>query len=285
MASAKTALRMVTGWPIRVSSYLVPKSTLHAAALSLRRYHTKLSERGGPQVVLKALDHFFCSLRPAILEVPFERFRFSVRLNDPLHYSILLGMHEREVSECLLQQLRPGMTMFDVGANAGYFSLIAGEIVGRSGRVISLEPDPRVFEVLRRNVEANEFGNATVVQAAAYNSCGQVSLGCAPASSWSGIYYERPTKRIAVRAVTLDSLCDELGLDRVDFVKIDVEGAEQVVLEGMVKVLSQHRPQILLELHGDCPIALDHPAARFLRRFQYTAREIAHRHVLGLPSN
>lgn len=284
-ASAKTAVRLVTGWPIRLSSYLLPATTLFTLALALRRYHSNLSKHGGPQIVLKVLDHFFCSLRPAIVEVPFEGFRFFVRLNDPLHYSILLGLHEREVLECLRRQLKPGMTVFDVGANAGYFSMIAGALVGKAGRVIALEPDPRVVEVLRRNVGANGFENATVVQAAAYNSCGEVSLGCAPATSWSGIYYERPTKRIEVRAVTLDSLCDELGLERVDFVKIDVEGAEGVVLEGMSGVLSRHRPQVLLELHGDYANALDHPAVCLLRKFQYTTHEIADRHVLGLPTN
>jgi FkbM family methyltransferase len=283
LASAKTAVRVVTGWPIRLSSYLLPATTLFTVALAVRRYHSKLSDRDGPQIVLKILDHFFCSLRPAIVEVPFQHLRFFVRLNDPLHYSILLGLHEREVLECLQQQLKPGMTVFDVGANAGYFSMIAGELVGKSGRIVSLEPDPRVVEVLRRNVGSNGFENASVVQAAAYNSCGEVSLGCAPATSWSGIYYERPMKRISVRAVTLDSLCDQLGLDRVDFVKIDVEGAEVAVLEGMSGVLARQRPQVLLELHGEYSGTRDHPAVQLLRGSQYTTREIAPRHVLGLP--
>jgi FkbM family methyltransferase len=285
VASAKTAVRLVTGWPIRLFSYLVPTVPLFGIALALRRYHGKLSERGGSPIVVKALDHFFCSLKPAIAEVPFEEFRFFVRLNDPLHYSIILGLHEPEVRECLRRQLKPGMTVFDVGANAGYFSLIADKLVGKTGQVISLEPDPRVVEVLRRNLGANGFQNATVVQAAAYNSCGHVTLGCAPATSWSGIYYARPKKRLEVRAVTLDSLCGELGLERVDFAKIDVEGAEGVVLEGMSGILGRYRPQVLLELHGDQSNVLDHPAVCFLRSFQYATQKIADRHVLGLPTN
>lgn len=283
--SAKTVLRSVTGWPIRAASYLLPATTLFALALALRRHHAKLSEGGGSQLVLKALDHFFCSLRPAIVEVPFERFRLSIRLNDPLHYSILLGLHERDVLECLQRQLRPGMTVFDVGANLGYFSLIAAQLVGKSGRVICLEPDPRVAEVLRRNVAANGFQNASVVQAAASDSCGEVSFGCAPASSWSGIYYERPTKRIVVRAVTLDSLCGELGLSRVDFVKIDIEGAEGVALEGMSEMLRRQRPQVLVELHGEYSTALSHPAAELLRKSHYDVQEIAPRHILAIPAN
>jgi FkbM family methyltransferase len=283
-ASAKTAMRVVTGWPIRVASYLFPVTSVFTIALAARRYHSKLSERGGPQIVLKILDHCFCSLRPAIVEVPFQQFRFSVRLNDPLHYSILLGLHEREVLECLRQQLKPGMTVFDVGANLGYFSMVAGELVGRTGRIISVEPDPRVVEVLAKNVEANGFQNATVVRAAAYNSSGEVSLGCAPATSWSGIDYKRPTTRIAVRALTLDSISDQLGLDRVDLVKIDVEGAETVVLEGMSDMLVRYRPQVLLELHGEYSNTKAHPAVHLLREYKYTVQEIAPRHVLGLPA-
>jgi FkbM family methyltransferase len=281
---AKTVVRRVTGWPIRFVSHLAPATTVFALALAARRYHAKLSNRGGPQIVLKTLDHVFCSLRPAIVEVPFQQFRFFVRLNDPLHYSILLGLHESEVLECLRRQLRIGMIVFDIGANVGYFSMIAGQLVGKSGRIIAVEPDPRVVEVLRKNMEANGFHNATVVEAAAYNSSGKVSLGCAPATSWSGIYYERPTKRIAVRALTLDSLLSQLGLDRVDFVKIDVEGAESVVLEGMSDILVHYRPRVLLELHGNYPDSRVHPAVRLLKGCKYTAHEIAPRHVLALPA-
>ena len=283
LASAKTALRLVTGWPIRLFSYLLPASALFALALAARRQHAKLSDRGGPQIVLKALDHVFCSLRPAVVEVPFRQFRFFVRLNDPLHYSILLGLHESEVLECLRHQLKPGMVVFDVGANLGYFSMIAGELVGEGGRIICVEPDPRVVEVLRKNVGVNGLKNATVVQAAAYNSSGEVSLGCAPATSWSGIYYERPTRRVPVRALTLDSLLKQLGLDRVDFVKIDVEGAESVVLEGMPEILLRYRPHVLLELHGDYSDSRVHPAVELLRASQYAAHEITPRHVLGSP--
>src|SRR5215472_12295933 len=124
LASSKTLVRRITGWPIRLSSYLLPVSSVFALALAVRRYHAKLSNRSGPQIVLKALDHVFCSLRPAIVEVPLQQFHFFVRLNDPLHYSILLGLHESEVLECLRQKLRDGMVVFDVGANVGYFSMI-----------------------------------------------------------------------------------------------------------------------------------------------------------------
>jgi FkbM family methyltransferase len=282
VASAKTAVRVVTGWPIRLASYLIPSATLLAMALALRRYHSKLSARGGPEIVLKMLDHFFCSLRPAIVEVPFEHFRLSIRLNDPLHYSILLGLHEPDVLACLHQQIKPGMTVFDVGANMGYFSLILAELVGKKGRVVCLEPDPRVVEVLQRNATSNGFENLTVVQSAASNSCGEVSFACAPASSWSGIYYERPTKRISVRAVTLDSLCRELGLSRVDFVKIDIEGAEMVALEGMSDMLGRQRPQVLVELHGNYARALGHQAAEFLRAWDYDVSQVTPTHILAL---
>jgi len=175
------------------------------------------------------------------------------------------------------------MVVFDVGANLGYFSMIAGRLVGEGGRIICVEPDPRVVEVLRKNVGVNGLKHATVVQAAAYNSSGEVSLGCAPATSWSGIYYERPMKRITVRALTLDSLCARLGLDRVDFVKIDVEGAESVVIKGMSEILVRYRPQILLELHGNYSGSQVHPAVELLRESQYAAHEIAPHHVLGFP--
>jgi FkbM family methyltransferase len=176
------------------------------------------------------------------------------------------------------------MVVFDVGANVGYFSMIASQLVGQSGRIISVEPDPRVAEVLRKNIGVNGLYNATVVEAAAYNSCCEVSLGCAPATSWSGLYYERTTKRIAVRALTLDSLLVQLGLDRVDFVKIDVEGAENVVLEGMSEILARYRPQILVELHGNYLNSRVYPAVELLKGTQYAAYEIAPRHVLACPA-
>lgn len=136
--------------------------------------------------------------------------------------------------------LRPGATVVDVGAYLGAFSLVAARIVGSSGRVFALEPDPRNVPHLRRNVAINGYeGIVRVFAVAASDKSGPARfyLNDGDASGSSLVRAYPRARLVEVPCVSLDELLAEVG--RVDAVKIDVEGAEPAVLRGTASLLER----------------------------------------------
>jgi FkbM family methyltransferase len=184
---------------------------------------------------------------------------FDCDLSDLLSREVCFtGLYEPPVTRVFQRQLRPGGTAMDVGANWGYFTLLAAASVGSSGAVVSLEPDPRQYDALARNVEMNGFTHVTTVRAAASARSGRVTLlGYADEEANRGVTRiaagtdrgaTDAARQFEVDAVTIDGLMPQVR--EVDLVKIDVEGAEDLVLEGMREGLSLHRYRaVLLELH------------------------------------
>lgn len=186
---------------------------------------------------------------------------------------------EPETGKVFEAILAPGDCAMDIGANQGYFSLLASSLVGPKGRVHSFEPNPYVAERLAGNVALNGFENITVHAEAASNACGTAEFHIAPPTH-TGLSSLRPMGDGAgatvatVRTVTIDSLLGEIK--DVKLVKIDVEGAELLVLQGMTGLMRRDKPAVLLEatpswlkeMHGDANALLE-----FLRANGYTAYE------------
>ena len=179
---------------------------------------------------------------------------FACDMADQISREVCLtGLYEPPVTRVVQHHLRTGGTAVDLGANWGYFSLLAATAVGPSGRVIALEPDPRQFEALRLNVAMNEFPQVTPMQAAAAAQEGRISLlGYDEDEANRGVSRiadpSTPGRRFDVRSTSVDMLTG--AWPHVDLVKIDVEGAEDGVLDGMRAGLRAKRyGAILLELH------------------------------------
>lgn len=167
-----------------------------------------------------------------------------------------MGHYEPQDTALVRSLLRPAMTFVDVGANWGYYTLLAAHLVGARGRVISFEPDPRLFPILQENVRRNELTNATALQVAAANEAGTLTLaGFDEHSERRGLsklveVEDEDGNFFRVQAKTVDSVLDKFGVDAVDFLKMDIEGAEELALQGMHDGLARHRyKRILLEVH------------------------------------
>jgi len=152
--------------------------------------------------------------------------------------------------------LKPGMVFVDVGANDGYFSLFAARRVGTTGSVVAIEPSTRERINLRRNLARNGFDNIHVVTAALGAEPGEADLRLAQSThsghNTLGRFVYDDVKAANVERVTLktlDQVAQDLGLSRIDFVKIDVEGAEASVVAGARSVLTSMRPLMLLEIN------------------------------------
>ena len=168
------------------------------------------------------------------------------------------GEVEPEVQAVLHRYLRPGMIVYDIGANIGFFSLLAARLVGTTGRVTAFEADPEIAARVRDNVARNQGGPISVEGKAVWSSSSPVFFARADAemSPDRGLGHvidndaERPAAgTIRVEAVTVDEYVRKFGAP--DFIKCDVEGAEVEVFRGASKLLNEKQPLILCEMHGD----------------------------------
>jgi FkbM family methyltransferase len=168
--------------------------------------------------------------------------------------SIAGGNLESAVQEAMVRHLARGAVFYDIGANLGFFSLLAAHLSGlREGRVYAFEAAPDNAEAIRRNAELNLIGNIEVIGAAVSASSGRAQLQVVDDQSWSKLagYGEHPftVEVIEVETVAIDDLLGRGELPPPDVVKIDVEGAEIAVLQGMRETIDRHRPAIICELH------------------------------------
>jgi FkbM family methyltransferase len=158
------------------------------------------------------------------------------------------GAYQPHLTGLLRKVLAPGMTFVDVGANIGYFSLLAARLVGETGAVVAIEPGERNGVLLHGSVVRNRLRNVTLHPYAVSDRretlvyLPQGSNGTVAGLAGAG---EVPPGARLVPATTLDDLV--AGLDRVDVVKIDVEGAEGRVLRGAAATVARHRPLVVSE--------------------------------------
>jgi FkbM family methyltransferase len=162
----------------------------------------------------------------------------SLLVSIPKHYSPTNQIFEiyylKEYE--LVQKLMPGMTVLDVGASIGIFTLKASRIVGPSGRVIAVEPDPESFDCLQKNLAANGVTNATAINVAAWNNFGSLELNVS-VNPVSRFIVVPEAQVVEVSAMPLDNVLPSRGVYALDFVKMDVEGSAMEVLEGLSNYL------------------------------------------------
>ena len=176
--------------------------------------------------------------------------------NDNSLCLYVCGSFEPNEFAFLDRVLKPGMVFVDVGANDGYYTLFAARRVGPTGLVIAAEPSSRERAHLQRNLGRNGLDNVTVVPAAIGAASGLADLhlahGVHAGHNTLGAFAHDDVVRASLERVAiepLDSVVTRLGLTHVDFVKIDVEGAEARVIAGAMKVLGSMRPILLLEVN------------------------------------
>jgi FkbM family methyltransferase len=175
------------------------------------------------------------------------QFEFDLaELHDFLVYRAVArrGLYEPTSTRLVLSSLRPGDTFLDIGANNGWYALLAAHVVGSTGHVLAFEPNPLAFDRLSKNLDIN--GNPpwlSPLRIALSDASGERDLYVPDLSDGLGSILgslSRPGHAIKVQCSTLDAA---LSNNRVDIVKLDVEGAELQVLDGMPLILA-HNPQL-----------------------------------------
>jgi FkbM family methyltransferase len=158
-----------------------------------------------------------------------------------------LGHYEIEKQAVIRELVKPGMRVFDVGANAGFYTLAFARLVGEGGHVWAFEPHEANLQNLRRHVALNNFANVTVVPAAVAERAG-VARFASGASNSMGHLTEGGI--CDVQTVSLDEFCVQAGIDCPDLIELDIEGGESLALKGAGHVIAQGKATILLALHG-----------------------------------
>jgi FkbM family methyltransferase len=187
------------------------------------------------------------------------RYKFYVDTRDQGFGSNILldGFWEMWLTIAMSRSLKPGMIVIDIGANFGYYSLLMADLVGPGGRVIAVEPNPHVTPKLRASLALNGFaGRTQVVEAAAGAvSEGSASLYATVAEPKNATIvddsYVADPKIATISSVplwTAEAVEREFG--RIDFLKIDAEGAEEDIISGLRPILAKHSPDLVLEFNA-----------------------------------
>jgi FkbM family methyltransferase len=203
-----------------------------------------------------------------------------------------LGISEPAVQAELARALRPGAVFFDVGANVGFFTLIAARLVGPSGCVVAFEPLGENVAALRRNLAANGVDNVRVVPRALGRGAERLPLGGPPGEPDPALRARLSREPGAggepVDVAALDAVAAELALPAPDVVKIDVEGWEVEAIEGMTATLAAARPLLVVEVHDIPGERLPERVAAALADRGYACRQLPHdggqRHVVAAPA-
>jgi FkbM family methyltransferase len=161
-----------------------------------------------------------------------------------------LGVYDLSRARLVAEKVRTGTVFYDVGASAGYYTILASHAVGESGRVVAFEPNPLNVACLRRHIEINKLRNVGIVEAAVSSQEGELPFD--PIDPRSGRLNGKlsGTGSMIVRAVKLDDLAGS-ALPVPRYIKMNIEGGELDALRGARWILGEHPIEIFLATHGE----------------------------------
>lgn len=153
--------------------------------------------------------------------------------------NFLLGRNESESLIWCKKLIHPGMVVLDIGAHIGYYTRLFSKLVKRDGLVLAFEPCPENWPVLKYNLQRLHHKNVRIADKAVSFENGKATLFISPGHSNHSLNagYTAMQGKVEVETIALDSFLPASGVEKVDFVKIDVEGAELLVLEGMREII------------------------------------------------
>ena len=200
------------------------------------------------------------AIRAALDQVPGEPFPclrcsgilkgYKMRVDWSRFRAFAYGTWESDVVRAIKEVVREGFVAIDIGAHHGYYALILSELVGSQGHVIAFEPMPSNFRLLQENIGLNNCVNVEIVNKRLSDSSGRL-VGSVRNEGDSGTFsisQQDSANSIAIDVVSLDDFLSQRQVP-VNFIEIDVEGAESLVLSGARKTIELNHPILLIEVH------------------------------------
>jgi len=281
--------------PIRVGLALWLVLTLSALLVLLRRNFFAILQNiyysigghglGRIKVLRWAYGTLFKLFKPKSVMVQGHRMWLDDR--DTLQLAVN-QVYEPVETALLKDHLKPGQAFVDVGANIGYYTLLAARIVGPQGRVYAFEPDSANFKLLGKNTAANGYGNVTAVNKALSNKSGTARLYINPVNRGDHRIYDSKDGRpsVEIETVTLDRFFEKLD-KKVHFIKMDVQGAEAAALGGMKGLIRRNKGlKLVTEFSPGSLKAFGADPKKYLRDLQalgFRFQEISEKHGTVKP--
>ncbi len=161
----------------------------------------------------------------------------------------------------LLKKYKPrsqdDYTVFDVGANFGYLSLVWNQTIAKNGIVYAFEPHPTIFNSVKTSVKLNVLSNLKLINAAVSDKAGKIELHLSSTTSNTLTEVAQENKAnttVKIDMITLDEFSMQHAITHVDLIKIDVDGIEHDILKGAKQLIATSRPVIIVETNGDASI-------------------------------
>ncbi len=169
------------------------------------------------------------------------------------NFDYMLGTNETPVQNTLARVMNTGDVFYDIGANVGFFTMIGAKLVGATGMVYAFEPVPHLAQAVHRNACRNRFWNVSIIERAVsdHNGPDKLQLTVHPGGATlvsTGIRPQDVKEEVPVNLITIDAWISDGRLKPPNVVKIDVEGAEEAVLKGMIHTILTHRPTVIYEI-------------------------------------
>jgi FkbM family methyltransferase len=159
---------------------------------------------------------------------------------------------------------KPNMTVLDIGANVGLFSLLGGRLVGEKGKIYAFEPSQITFDALNENLSLNQITNVSTHRLALSDTEGVIHLGAVENDAMNFIDVKNQNQKgEVVDMITLDKFLTINKIGKVDLIKIDIEGAELLALKGAADMLRRDKPTIIMEAND-----------KWTRRFDYSVFDL-----------
>jgi FkbM family methyltransferase len=209
--------------------------------------------------------------RGGVVILPVQGSLMALRLDDPGLSRTLIrdGIREQEHTQLIRDEIGPGMVGVDLGANLGYYALMEAKLVGPNGLVLAIEPVPANVQMLRHNVALNKYQQVRVFQMAIGGETCEVPMWVTRESNFCNLFSEmdenltpamqkiltghNAATQIVVPAMTLDQFLETQGISEIDFIRMDIEGFEIKVTDGMRKTFANSsKPlKMFVEVHNN----------------------------------
>jgi len=165
----------------------------------------------------------------------------------------IFKIHEPLTTELIKNIVKEGMTCIDLGSNLGYYTLLESKLVGNSGKVFAFEPSPITYENFKKNLEINHITNVYHYNVALGNINGKIKFLVSKMSNWCRIVDDSKKTLddniIEVPMLTLDDFSTKNKLEKIDFIRMDIEGYESKAYSGMTEIIKKFKPELYMEIH------------------------------------
>lgn len=203
--------------------------------------------------VKKVYGFLFIQLKPTIVFVQGNMMHINPQDRGVGVHLLMKGVYEEYATELFRKMIKKGMIVVDMGAHIGYYTLMSARLVGDEGKIYAFEPYPPSYKLLVKNIQVNGYRNVIPVQKALSNKKGKVTLfldqRVSGNNSLSRDNVPDLANSIQIESITLDEYFEkDVKNLKVDFIKMDTQGAEGLVLQGMTKIIEKNNNlKILME--------------------------------------